>query len=119
MYQSILSVQRAIPASNVLSWFLCFGYALFAMTLSLASFCQISKGLVSTPNFLYKLKPLQPFCLVNYYGLFGRMTTYRYEVIVEGSMDGNEWKTYEFKYKPGDCGRAPSFVTGIKFLLSL
>jgi hypothetical protein len=38
------------------------------------------------------------------------MTTSRPEIILEASMDGNTWKTYEFRYKPGDLAQAPRFV---------
>lgn len=32
-----------------------------------------------------------------------------------GSYDGNEWKAYEFKYKPGSLSKKPAYVTGIFF----
>jgi hypothetical protein len=50
-----------------------------------------------------------PFHLVNTYGAFGSVTKERYEIIVEGSPDVAvaEWKTYEFKGKPGDPRRLP------------
>jgi len=51
-----------------------------------------------------------PFCVVNEYGLFRTMTTERPEIIIEGTLDGAEWRPYEFRYKPGDVTRAPSFV---------
>ena len=38
------------------------------------------------------------------------MTTTRDEIVVEGSDDGVEWRPYQFKYKPGDVGRRPSWV---------
>ena len=38
--------------------------------------------------------------LSNGYGLFARMTTTRFELIVEGSYDGHVWQTIDFKYKP-------------------
>ena len=38
------------------------------------------------------------------------MTTERIEIILEGSADGQTWKPYEFKYKPGDVNRAPGWV---------
>ena len=38
------------------------------------------------------------------------MTTKRDEIIIEGSDDGKNWKTYEFKFKPGDIKRAPQWV---------
>src|SRR5581483_1242052 len=47
---------------------------------------------------------------VNDYGLFAVMTTTRSEIIVEGSDDGQTWRPYEFKYKPGDLSRRPTFV---------
>ena len=51
-----------------------------------------------------------PFEIVNSYGLFAVMTTDRDEIIVEGSSDGENWKAYEFKYKPGMLDRAPPVV---------
>ncbi|HTL11043.1 MAG TPA: lipase maturation factor family protein, partial [Bdellovibrionota bacterium] len=44
------------------------------------------------------------------YGLFAVMTRGRSEVVVEGTMDGMEWKPYLFKYKPQDPSRRPGFV---------
>jgi lipase maturation factor 1 len=35
------------------------------------------------------------------------MTTSRDEIIIEGSSDGDEWREYEFQYKPGDVARRP------------
>ena len=51
-----------------------------------------------------------PFQIVNSYGLFAVMTTTRPEIVVEGSMDGDNWQPYEFKYKPGDVHRGPPWV---------
>ena len=51
-----------------------------------------------------------PFRSVNGYGLFRVMTTDRPELILEGSMDGIRWQSYEFRYKPGAVGRRPRFV---------
>jgi hypothetical protein len=48
--------------------------------------------------------------VVNHYGLFAVMTTTRPEIVVEGSDDGEQWKTFEFKYKPGDPQVAPRWV---------
>jgi len=53
---------------------------------------------------------LAPLRSVNNYGLFAVMTTQRNEIIVEGSNDGAIWLAYEFRYKPGDVTRRPSFV---------
>src|SRR6185437_6090444 len=46
----------------------------------------------------------------NGYGLFRVMTTERPEIVVEGSADGEHWKEYEFRYKPGPVSRRPPFV---------
>jgi predicted DCC family thiol-disulfide oxidoreductase YuxK len=56
------------------------------------------------------LKYTAPFEIVNSYGLFAVMTTERPEIVVEGSMDGETWEPYSFRYKPGDVGRAPRWV---------
>ena len=53
---------------------------------------------------------LAPFRSLNGYGLFRVMTTERLEIIVEGSNDGTDWRTYEFRYKPGRLEGRPRFV---------
>ena len=53
---------------------------------------------------------LQPFRIVNGYGLFRVMTKTRPEIIIEGSKDGSDWLPYEFKWKPGDVDRAPRWA---------
>ena len=53
---------------------------------------------------------IEPFKSVNRYGLFAVMTTMRAEIVIEGSHDGTEWLAYEFKDKPGDVRRRPSWV---------
>jgi len=53
---------------------------------------------------------VQSFHVVNRYGLFAIMTTSRKEIVIEGSDDGETWKAYEFKYKPGDVNRRLPWV---------
>lgn len=53
------------------------------------------------------LRKLQIFQVGNTYGLFVHMTTERFEITVEGSHDGEEWKEYEFRFKPDLLERAP------------
>ena len=48
---------------------------------------------------------LEPFEVVNTYGLFAVMTTNRAEIVIEGSDDQVHWKEYAFRYKPGDPRR--------------
>jgi hypothetical protein len=56
------------------------------------------------------LGAIQPFRSINSYGLFAVMTTSRPEIILEGSLDGQTWLPYEFKWKPGRLDRGPRFV---------
>ena len=53
---------------------------------------------------------IEPFRMVNGYGLFRVMTKTRPEIDVEGSADGVTWLPYEFKWKPGDVMKAPRWV---------
>jgi len=55
------------------------------------------------------LSPLDPFRIVNSYGLFRDMTLTRPEIVVEGSDDARTWQEYGFRWKPGDVDRAPAF----------
>ena len=52
----------------------------------------------------------RPFQVVNHYGLFAVMTTSRPEIIIEGSDDGENWKSYEFPFKAGDVMEPPRWV---------
>jgi len=52
---------------------------------------------------------LEPFRIVNGYGLFRVMTKDRREIVIEGSADGIDWLPYEFKWKPGNLKRAPGW----------
>jgi predicted DCC family thiol-disulfide oxidoreductase YuxK len=53
---------------------------------------------------------IEPFRIVNGYGLFRVMTKSRPEIIIEGSADGVEWLPYEFKWKPGALDKPPPWV---------
>ena len=53
---------------------------------------------------------ITPFRSVNTYGLFADMTESRPEIIVEGSNDRISWKTYQFRWKPGELSDAPKWV---------
>jgi hypothetical protein len=51
-----------------------------------------------------------PLMIVNRYGLFAVMTTARPEIVIEGSRDGQEWREYVFRYKPGPLQRRPPWT---------
>jgi hypothetical protein len=61
---------------------------------------------VSTELFL----SAQQFRICSSYGLFASMIVSRDEIIIQGSLDANDWKEYQFKYKPGNTTRAPPIV---------
>ncbi len=82
-------VSDSIPLNIVGTLFLLYGCLIL-----------VKQFLVPRLNF-YGLKQLRNYGLLNTYGLFAYMTTIRDEIIVEGSLDGKEWKEYVFKYKPG------------------
>jgi lipase maturation factor 1 len=50
---------------------------------------------------------LEPFRIANQYGLFAVMTRARYEIEFQGSMDGQNWIAYPFRYKPQALNEAP------------
>lgn len=52
----------------------------------------------------------RPFHLANTYGLFAVMTTERPEIVVQGRRQGEPWRTYRFKYKPGEVADGPGWM---------
>ena len=50
---------------------------------------------------------LEPFRIANRYGLFAVMTRGRYEIEFQGSMDGQNWTPYSFRYKPQALNEPP------------
>lgn len=57
------------------------------------------------------LHACQPYYFGNRYGIFAIMTTERYEIIIEGSADGVEWKEYACYYKPSEVNRRPRRIS--------
>ena len=55
-------------------------------------------------------RAVQPLLSLNGYGLFRVMTTTRHEISIEGSDDGEHWREYEFRWKPGDLNERPHLV---------
>ena len=46
----------------------------------------------------------------NYYAKFGSMHDFRWEIIIQGTEDDEEWKTYGFRYKPWNAAIRPPWV---------
>jgi lipase maturation factor 1 len=79
--------------------------AVVVLTIGLARMVETFSG-VSTGIVRYTA----PLEIVNSYGLFAMMTTSRPEIVIEGSIDGQIWTAYSFRYKPGDLARAPRWA---------
>jgi lipase maturation factor 1 len=52
----------------------------------------------------------EAYRVVSSYHVFPTMKTQRIELELVGSIDGKDWRRYEFKYKPGDLTRRPPVV---------
>ena len=101
------------PRSGCVSWTKWVTRPLVAalLALNVMVMCQTLGVRVSWPRPLLALERFEnTYNIVNSYGLFRVMTTSRPEIIVQGSNDAVEWKSYEFKYKAGDLMRRPGFV---------
>lgn len=61
-------------------------------------------------NVVEAARPVSPWRINNPYGLFSVMTPTRPEILIEGSEDGNTWKPYRFKYKPGPFDQRPNGI---------
>src|SRR6266481_6894433 len=53
------------------------------------------------------VRVLEPFRIPNDFGLFAVMTRDRYEIEFQGSLGGQSWKPYPFRYKPQDLKMPP------------
>jgi lipase maturation factor 1 len=84
---------------------------ILVLVLSLESVSALFRLDIKWPSWLARFfDRLEPFHLLSSYGLFAVMTTWRPEIILEGSYDRHSWTAYEFKWKPGDVQVAPRWV---------
>ena len=86
--------------------------AVIVLTLPINTWLIFSafKPLAQAPNAVATIYGyLEPFRIVNGYGLFRMMTKDREEIVIEGSADGLDWLPYDFKWKPGDVKRMPGW----------
>lgn len=104
---------RALPARAMAAkWSICASVVVLVVTLPLNGWqlydaCKPDSEMPRLVRSLYGR--LEPFRIVNGYGLFRVMTKDRREIVIEGSADGIDWSAYEFKWKPGDVNRAPGW----------
>ena len=90
-----------------------FAAFVLAVTLPLNAMVFVSAWIPRAPwptPIAWVAATLEPFRILNGYGLFRVMTKTRPEIEIEGSDDGVNWKPYVFPWKPGPLDRAPPWV---------
>lgn len=80
-------------------------------TLTILQLVRLWQHFIPNSLFYRWLHILAPYHIVNQYGIFAIMTTTRYEIIFEGSDDGDVWKEYHFFYKPSEITRRPRRIS--------
>lgn len=84
-----------------------------SLVLVLAGILSIYRLAIS-PNILrpidQSLDLLQQWHIVNSYHVFPTMTTRQIELKIEGSLDGINWKPYEFRYRANALDERPQVV---------
>jgi predicted DCC family thiol-disulfide oxidoreductase YuxK len=101
---SAMASGRALPLSNYAS----VAVIIFTLPLNVWLIFDAFRPEARMPGIIRSVyERIEPFRIVNGYGLFRVMTKDRGEIIVEGSADGIDWRAYEFEWKPGDVMRAP------------
>lgn len=100
------------PELNASPIYINIALSVIGTTLVLLQLMNLWSNLVKPVAFFRKIQhKLSPFHIINRYGIFAVMTTKRYEIVVEGSYDGKEWKEYLFKYKPSEINRRPRRIS--------
>jgi hypothetical protein len=90
--------------------------AMVIACLSVVAFVREIQITAGTPAQIARAWPgrvlewVSPFRSVNGYGLFRVMTTARPELVIEISANGQDFKEYEFRWKPGNPKKRPAFV---------
>lgn len=84
--------------------------AVMAVILAALALVPFSRWIAPMPWLDPVRQAIAPFRTLNAYHLFASMTLVRREPVIEGSVDGETWRPYEFRYKPGDPQRPPGFV---------
>jgi hypothetical protein len=98
------------PPSGVRRYWHAFAVFVSAVMLSwifYATTAQLIWMFVRAPLPTSPVTALEPFRIANQYGLFAVMTRGRYEIEFQGSLDGEHWVAYPFRYKPQDPAQPP------------
>jgi len=100
-------LQRTYPAQKIWSGRTAQAANIALALLMVAGLLQVEAAVLPSSRRLVRTLtfPIEPFEIVNSYGLFAIMTTSRPELVLEGSDDQQQWAEYSFRYKPGDLHR--------------
>jgi hypothetical protein len=82
----------------------------FILVISFAQLWMLSTGQTVAGKLGSVIDHMEVYRVANMYHVFPTMTTQRVELELSGSVDGREWKTYRFKYKPGYLDKRPRFI---------
>lgn len=108
------ALRMRMPPRRRAPWWRRLAVAVAALPLLVLAGAEVVTRLrrrIGMPRLVARLhQAAAPLHAVNPYGLFAVMTTKRPEIIIEGSLDGQAWREYELRYKPGDIYKPPSFV---------
>lgn len=79
--------------------------AAVVVSISIAHFRELTTVRPLSGPFGSALDYAEAYRVVNKYHVFAAMKTERIELELWGSVDGENWRQYKFKYKPGDLER--------------
>lgn len=98
-----------VPVTNVEEWQLV--AAIFVvLVLIVLNLVQILAVFFNSLKKFFLLRYLQPFFLCNNYGLFMVITTKRFEWDIEVSINGEDWESCGFRYKPMSITKPPNHI---------
>ena len=113
----IAQPRTSTPRPEPAAWRMTTSAAAVAIAcLSVVAFVREMQITAGTPSQIARAWPgrvlewVEPFRSINGYGLFRVMTTERPELVIEVSENGQDFKEWEFRWKPGDPRRRPAFV---------
>jgi len=97
------------PASNHKSIYVLPVFAVLIITSSITVFLRYIPEIKAPAVLTQTAIVVRSWGIGHDFHVFPTMQTERHELQIEGSYDGKEWKTYQFKYKPGPLDQRPPF----------
>ena len=77
---------------------------------SVTSFMEMVSGKRLPPVIAKPMEIVQIWGIGHAFHVFPTMQTERHELQIQGSLDGKEWRNYEFRYKPNQPAQTPAFI---------